>query len=153
MNLTRNLKDAILRAIMDDVPSPYIAQEEAQRMLFAAMSEPVQRLYNTNKNALRVEYVSGVVGNYNRSFIVGDANSEQVFDGIRKKQDARRKAELDIRGVIDQCRTLKQLEKALPEFASYFPKPEEKIANLPATLAVSALVSLGWPAKKPGVTE
>jgi hypothetical protein len=142
------MKKAILRSIMDDVPSVNATEDEAQRMLYNAMSEPIKRIYDTNKDALRTRSIYGVVGDYSRTFIVGDASPERVFSDIIKKQEARWKAEQDLKGVINQCRTLKQLEKALPEFTSYFPKPEEKIANLPATLAVSALVSLGWPSGK-----
>jgi regulator of extracellular matrix RemA (YlzA/DUF370 family) len=153
MNLTQNMKKAILRSIMDDVPSVSLTEDEAQRMLYNAMSEPIKRIYDTNKNALRVQSIYGVVGDYTRTLVIGDANPNQVFSDIIKKQEARWKAEQDLKGVINQCRTLKQLEKALPEFASYFPKPEEKLANLPATLAVSALVSLGWPSGKPKETN
>lgn len=144
MNLNSNLRGVILRAIMQDVPTAFISDKQAQEMLYNAMSEQCKALYLSNKEALRGSNINSVVGKHSRWLIVGDADAGVVFKEIVDKAVMRYDAERELSNIIEGCRTVKQLEKMLPEFKNHFPKPAEQLKNLPISNMVSKLVQLGW---------
>jgi hypothetical protein len=148
-------KEAIVRAIMADVPKPdkVKRREELQAAIVKAMSPEARKLYNKTPSALRTHYIGdlGYDGcNWGtRDVIKGDV-TEVVIDELCKKYKAEDEAHNDARralkGAIEACTTYKQLMTRLPEFEKYYPKPDAKATNLPALANVVAdLSKLGWP--------
>jgi hypothetical protein len=151
MRLNTYQKEAIVRAVMADVPlaDDSTIQDEAQAAIVKAMSPAVRKLYRENPKALRTEHVSDIFDRSSRSLIVGDADVSQTLapwrEAIEKRDEARRK----LKSVVNGCSTLKQLKTALPEFAKYMPTEEKPTANLPALANLAAdFVKLGWPKGK-----
>lgn len=150
MNLTKLIKEAIVRSIMNDVPreDEVTAKKKIQEALVKAMSPEARKLYKTNPRALRDGRVSSYEYGFDYSFdvVVGDAALEPILKPYKDARDARREARNKLVGAIEGCRTLKQLEKALPEFKKYYPKENATSTNLPALANVVAdLSKLGWP--------
>jgi hypothetical protein len=152
MRITKYEKEAIIRAIMHDIPSTpeSVLKAEIKKAFINGMSAPVQELHKTHPHALRTSGVSGCDSGlgYRIDFIVGDADVAEVL-----KPFVARKGELDsvrarLSGVVNSCNTLAQLKKLLPEFVSYFPTEAEPTKNLPAVAnMVADLSKLGWPKK------
>jgi len=150
MNLTKLIKSAIVRAIMNDVPreDEATAKKKIQEALVKAMSPECRKLYKTNPHALRDARVASYEYGFDYSFdvIKGDAQLEPILQAYKDARDARRTAKQKLEAAIEGCRTLKQLEKALPEFKKYYPKEDAPSTNLPALANVVAdLSKLGWP--------
>ncbi len=153
--ITKWDKESIVRAIMADVPKPDKTKrkEELQAAIVKAMSPECRKLYNKSPSALRTYHIGDLVyDNCNwasREIIKGDV-TEAVVDDLCKKYKAEDEAYNDARralkGAIESCSTLKQLNDRLPEFKKYFPTAEKPAANLPALANVVAdLAKLGWP--------
>jgi hypothetical protein len=88
--------------------------------------------------------------NYSTYRVIQGDVSEKEIAKIRQKYEAEDKkyydAECHLKGVIESCSSLKQLNERLPEFKKYFPTEEKPVANLPALANVVAELSkLGWP--------
>lgn len=152
MKITDTHRYAIRRAIMQDVPalSADELKRQAQALLLAAMSPPVRRMYKTTPTALRVVYLGYEHGaEWSTPVIAGDADDKAVLAPLTEAAQARRTAEEDLSGVLQGCKTLKQLHAALPEFAKYFPTEDAASTNLPAVAnVVAGLSALGWPKKE-----
>lgn len=154
MRITKWDKEAIVKAIMADVPMPdkKNRREELQAAVVKAMSPEARKLYKTCPEALRTYCVGELIYNgtwHSRDIIVGDVK-EAVVNELKKKyeeEDRRiRDARYALKGAIEACTTLKQLNDRLPEFKKYFPTQEKPTANLPALANVVAdLSKLGWP--------
>jgi hypothetical protein len=157
MKLTKLQQEAIVRAIMQDVPKPDKAKRYVvvQAAIVKAMSPECRKVYNKTPKALATQYLGDLIyDNVNwasRDVVVGDVSKDVVETIVKpyveedaKYSQARRQLEIAVRG----CTTLKQLEKALPEFKKYYPKEDAPSANLPALANVVAdLSKLGWPKK------
>lgn len=153
MKLTKYEKEAIVRAIMQDVPtkSDTVLTAEIQAALFAEMSAPVKKLYKTHPKAIKTERLPGYdLGlSYGTHFVVGDADVGKATRPFAKQQEDRNTAHRKLSGAVMGCNTLAQLKKLLPEFISYFPSETEPTKNLPAVAnMVADLSKLGWPKKK-----
>lgn len=159
MKLTKLTKEAIVRAIMNDVPRPDKTKRHAavQAAVVKAMSPECRKLYNKTPSAL-VEHHTGTVTydgvSYSTYHIVkGDVPEDSIRAILKPYEDedaARAKARRQLWAAVEGCNTLKQLETALPEFKKYFPTEQQPTKNLPALANVVAdLSKLGWP-KKPG---
>jgi hypothetical protein len=153
--ITKWDKESIVRAIMADVPKPDKSKrkEELQAAIVKAMSPEARKLYNKSPSALRTYHLGDLIyDNCNwasREIIRGDV-TEVAIDELCKKYKAEDEAYNDARralkGAIESCTTIKQLNDRLPEFKKYFPTAEKPAANLPALANVVAdLTKLGWP--------
>jgi hypothetical protein len=152
MKLTKYEKEAIIRAIMHDVPCTPdgMLKAEIQKVFVDSMSAPIQKLYKTHPKALRTDHVaswdSGM--SYRVEFIVGDADVSKAIEPFVAKKKARDDAHRKLAAIVNGCGTLAQLKKMLPEFISYFPTEAEPTKNLPAVAnMVADLSKLGWPKK------
>ena len=152
MKLTKYEKEAIVRAIMQDVPTKpdNILKAEIQAAFVAGMSDPIKKLYNTHPKALKTESISSWDSPmaYRADFIAGDADVTKVMAPFRAQKEARDDAQRKLHAAVMGCNTLAQLKKLLPEFISYFPSETEPTKNLPAVAnMVADLSKLGWPKK------
>ena len=151
MRLTKYDKQAIVKAIMLDVPKPDKSKRasELQAAVVKAMSPECRKLYNKTPSALKTQYV-GYLSDYGTTNIVqGDVPNKTIDELVGKytaEDKVRRDAQYKLSSAIEACSTLKQLETRLPEFKKYFPTVEKPAANLPALANVVAdLSKLGWP--------
>lgn len=153
--ITKWDKEAIVRAIMADVPKPDKTKRKAelQATIVKAMSPECRKVYNKTPSALRTYHLGDLVYDgcnwATREIIRGDV-TEVVVDDLCKKykaeDEAFHSARMALKGAIESCSTYKQLMTRLPEFEKYYPKPDVKTANLPALANVVAdLSKLGWP--------
>ena len=152
MRLTKYDKQAIVRAIMDDVPKPNKEKRriDLQAAIVKAMSPDVRKVYNKTPKALRTKYIGSLVADYGyTNTVVGDVHDKVIAALSKPYEDedqARTEAEYKLKAAVEACGTLKQLEARLPEFKKYFPTVEKPAANLPALANVVAdLSKLGWP--------
>jgi hypothetical protein len=156
--ITKWDKEAIVRAIMNDVPVPdkKKRKEELQAAVVKLMSPEARKLYKNSPHALRTYNVGELTYDGctwdSRDVIVGDVTQGQV-DELKKKyvteDRARQDARNSLKAAVMACTTIKQLNDRLPEFKSYFPTIEKPITTLPALANVVAdLSKLGWPKGK-----
>lgn len=153
MKLTKYEKEAIIRAIMQDVPRTpdNVLKAEIQAALVKGMSAPIQKLYKTHPNALRVEHISSWDSGmgYRIDLIAGDANVAKTMEPFAARKKVFDAAHTKLSTIVNGCTTLAQLKKLLPEFVSYFPTEAEPTKNLPALAnMVADLAKLGWPKGK-----
>lgn len=148
-------KQAIVRAIMADVPKidKKKRREELQAAIVKLMSPEARKLFKTVPSALRTYHVGDTTYDgcswSTREIIAGDVSNDKI-DELCEKYKAEdkniRDVECKIKGIVETCRTIKQLNDRLPEFKKYFPTVEKPVANLPAIANVVAdLAKLGWP--------
>lgn len=155
MKLTKYQKEAIVRAIMNDVPKPDRAQRHAtvQAAVVKAMTPECRKVYNRTPAALATQhtgYTTYNECNYStQTIVVGDAprvNVNAILKVYEDEDAAYEKARRQLKAAVEGCSTLKQLETALPEFKKYFPTEQQPTKNLPALANVVAdLTKLGWP--------
>ena len=155
MKLNKYQKQAIVKAIMADTPKPDMTKRRAaiQAGVVKLMSPAVRKVYKTAPEALRTHYVGNLCydGTYwnDRNIVRGDVDEKDINTITTPYQDedeARYKAESNLRGAVEACSTLKQLKERLPEFIKYFPTEQAPTSNLPALANVVAdLSKLGWP--------
>lgn len=155
MKLTKYQKDAIVRAIMDDVPKPDKAKrrEHLQAEVVKLMSPTVRKVWRESPGALARHYVGDPVydGTWggSREITIGDVDLKHIdalLDVYRREDDKRYEAYTNLKAAINGCSTLAQLKKLLPEFDKYFPTEAQPTKNLPALANVVAdLSKLGWP--------
>lgn len=151
MKLTQYQKDAIVRAIFQDIPhaSSKDIIAAVQKDLVKAMSPACQKAYKLCSTALKTESSYDLTFERDRAcFIIGDANFEETAKPWREAKQNYLNARASLQGLVNSVSTLKQLTEMLPEFVSYFPQEGQPIKNLPAVAnVVSTLVKLGWKAK------
>ena len=132
---------------MADVPKKLdeVIQKECQAALVKAMSGPVRKIYLSSPTALAKD-ASYALTNRCLSFVVGDADMEQVLQPWVDVVEKRDEAERNLKNAVFGAATLKQLKTMLPEFVKYMPTESTPTANLPALANVAAgLAKLGWP--------
>jgi hypothetical protein len=153
--ITKYDRQAIVRAIMADVPTPDKKQrrQELQAAIVKSMSPTVRKVYTAYPTALRTYHIGDLTYDGcdwdSRNVIVGDVSNTTVDELAQKYKDEDRAvsdARYALKGAIEACSTYKQLMTRLPEFEKYYPKPDAPAANLPALANVVAdLSKLGWP--------
>lgn len=157
MKITKYDKQAIVKAIMADVPKPDKTKRRAeiQAAIVKAMNPTVRKVFKEFPKALREYHVGDLVsdGSWDsRSIVVGDVTDEMIKTILKPyvdQDDVFYSAQNKLRNAIDGCNTRKALMDRLPEFAKYFPIEAEPTKNLPALANVVAdLSKLGWPKKK-----
>jgi len=153
MKLTQYHKDAIVRSILNDIPTKDGKTEKAkaQAALVKGMGRSCKTIYKTNPTALADVYVSGheyPFGGYGQSLICGDADSTAILEPFRKQKKERDDIETKIKGVLKGINTRKQFIDLFPEFSAYAPPEEGSCSTLPAISNVIAdLVKVGWTQK------
>ena len=152
MKLTKYDKEAIVNAIMQDVPKPKhnVLRDEIQAKLVAAMSPEVRKVYELKPKALVSSRLSSYecLLDFGVDFIVGDADYKDVFKPFKAQHEERDNARRKLSSAVNSCSTLKQLKARMPEFITYFPTEAEPTKNLPALAnVVAGLSKLGWPKK------
>lgn len=147
MKLTNYLREAFVRAVVQEIPKPdeTVIVKQAQDALYAAMSADVRRVYRKNPKALRSEYVYGLRERQGVDLIVGDAKCDETLKHLVGTYKARNEVAEKLKRVAFGCSTTKQLKDALPEFAHHVPDETKPTANLPAISNIVAdMVKLGW---------
>lgn len=153
-SITKWDKQAIVRAIMADVPrvDKDKRRKELQAAIVKLMSPEARKLFNKTPNALRTYHVGEITYNGqwgSRDITIGDVTDTKVDElcaKYKEEDNARYDIERKLKGIVETCRTVKQLNDRLPEFKKYFPTVEKPVANLPAIANVVAdLSKLGWP--------
>lgn len=150
MKIAKWQKDAIVRAIMADVPEVDSAKviDDIQAALVKVMSPDARKLYRSDPKALAVLHVYGSVTGtgYGHNFIVGNADLYSVIKPWTEKAKAHDAARREVRVAVESCNTLAQLKTRMPEFTKYFPTEAEPTKNLPAVVnLLPSLTALGWP--------
>ncbi len=158
MKLTKYDKQAIVKAIMADVPKPDKTKRRAaiQDAVVKAMSPAVRKVFKEIPGALRDEHVGDLIydGTWaSRGIVVGDVAAEvleTILKPYKDEDDAIYAAHNKLRGAVDSCTTRKALMERLPEFEKYFPAESAPLSkSLPALANVVAdLSKLGWPKDK-----
>ena len=157
MRITKWDKQAIVKAIMADVPKidKDKRRKEMQEAVVKLMTPECRKVYKSMPDALRTYHAGNLLYNGlnygSREIVRGDVSDKEIKNLEAKYQAEDKKiheAECSLKGAIEACSTLKQLNERLPEFKKYFPTEEKPVANLPALAnVVSDLTKLGWPKK------
>lgn len=155
MNLNKYTKQAIVNAIMADVPPiDKAARTKAiKEAIVKAMSPEVRKLYKIKPEALRhksVEYTNEY-RHWGDDLPVGDVTNEKLKEIIapyHKQEEERRAMKHKLESAFEGIRTLASALKTFPEFKKYYPTEAQPTKNLPALANVTAdLSKLGWPKK------
>ena len=157
MKLTKFQKEAIVRAILQDVPKPDMAKrrEAAQAAIVKLMSPACRKVYRETPDALATHHVGSTLNDYSSwascRIIVGNVTEKQIDEVLapfKAEDDQRDAARRNLKSAIMACTTLAALEKTFPEFKKYYPTETQPTKNLPALANVVAdLSKLGWPKK------
>ena len=155
MKLNKLTKEAIVRAIVQDLP-PIDKEARALAVTSAivkAMSPEVRKLYKTHPTALRKQSVAytNPFRHWGNDIVVGDVTDEQIkaiTAPYKKQEDERDDMLRKLAHAFMGITTLKQALTTFPEFKKYYPTEAEPTKNLPALANVMAdLSKLGWPKK------
>lgn len=163
MKLTNNLREAFIRAAMDDVPHVDYSeqiQSVAQKAAAALLPLKVRALWadNTLRPYVATVYFRGaMLPGTNADDNKIRAAAEVVVAPLIKAREAQEAARKDLarklRAVAYSVTTRAALVEALPEFEKYLPA-DERTANLPAIANVVAeFVAAGWPKGKKPATK
>lgn len=170
MRLTNFLRDAFIRAAMNDVPKIDYS-EQADKLVREFMSKEYARIFpkidvNAEANAWLNKSSVDLPGSLQRIYCVTPSYSylkdKPIWEELKKLAELNseqhkkfRDLEDRLHGVAYACTTRKQLVEALPEFEAYMPAEESKAAkNLPAVANVlSDFVKAGWPKNKANLSK
>jgi hypothetical protein len=157
VKITKYDKQAIVKAIMADVPKPDKAKrrQEIQAAIVKAMHPTVRKVFKDFPGALRTSHAGDLTCNdryESRYLIVGDVTDKvlnEIFKPYIEEDNSRHSAQAKLTSAIESCTTRKALMDRLPEFEKYFPAESAPASkNLPALANVVAdLSKLGWPKK------
>lgn len=150
IKLTNIIRDAYVEACMSEVPKPdYEAlKKEAQDPLYRAMSPAVRKVFREAPNALKSDTFSELADRGYARLILADVKWSEVLAPVLDKAGARTRVRQQIRSQAYACKTGKQLEEALPQFAHHVPKPDQPTAHLPvSTKFAEDLKTLGFQPK------
>lgn len=163
MKLTNNLRQAFVRAAMNDVPS--IDYTEQIRTL---VNSKVKKLHikagiqDLHTERLNSQYFSFAHQGFSVRGLTTDEHSQLKLDPELKALSAkyeeqrqeRLKLETSLEGAIAGCNTRKQAVDALPEFEKYLPADGvAAMRSLPALANVlTDFVKAGWPKNQKRIT-
>lgn len=165
MRLTQTVRQAFVRAVMDDVPeinyqdqAKKVVMADAESQLPAAIREawkdPASAVF-INSCYCGMPYGLSSIGGVPRArgtdFKLSQKASSEVkaiaeLAQAQKKTRAELKAKIE--AVAESATTSKKLAELLPELAKYMPPDQETLAkaNLPALAdVVPSLTAAGWP--------
>lgn len=168
MRLTQTIKEAFVRAAMDDVPMidyDEQARQIATKAVEALTPVALQRAIKAEPviaTWLDKNYVHFPNGLGSCCLACPTATIERIYKDpevwglikdLAEKAMAQRKArqelEQKLRTAAYGCTTRKQLEAALPEFVKYLPTEVTATVNLPAIAnLVTDFLAAGWPKQK-----
>ena len=161
MRLTTKSKDALVEAVMSDIPkTDYHAQIEQiiKREAFALLPTEIQNLPTDLINAfVSRQYFMAFIGLSVWLFCDKD---EVIFDILREKlqadnvykelcdkavsqRETLRKIKTEVKQAIESCSTYKQVRERYPEFAKYLPTVSD-VPNPPAVPVIEHLKAAGW---------
>lgn len=168
MILTKRVKEAVVKHIMQDVPKvDYRGQAEAKlrAAIKAAMPKEVADFaagQHANRLEANIKRVVRPIGRSDLAIAVRGYNSsdDKIPDEalrevtellVQNEQQDDMLEELNgkLTSAFASIRTRKQAVTAFPEFEKYLPAEDDKLANLPTTTGVvTSLMQAGWPKKK-----
>lgn len=171
MRLTNTIRDAFVRAAMQDVPKQDFdapAQKAFEDGMKKIMPKEIADIIKKGGPAcdwIHFDYISTPpeLSNYRSAAPRGcgygwmKTNAQQLWnelEGFSQKKliQSKQREELErkLKNVAYSCTTRKQLVDALPEFEKYLPEDEAiAIRTLPVvTNVVAEFVKAGWPTKK-----
>lgn len=133
IKLSNSIRDAYVEACMSDVPKPdYEAlKKKAQDLLYKAMSPAVRKVYREAPNALKSDTFSELADRSYVRLIIADVKWSEVLAPVLEEAGARTRVRQQIKSQAYACKTGKQLEEALPQFAHHVPKPDQPTPYLP----------------------
>ena len=165
MKLTKTMREAFVRAVMQDVPKVDYANKlrdainkEIVKIKKAAGIANVDdaRLADNWNNNIRNSKGSAGTSFCGRGLLREERKSIEVMPELVAMQDASEaqdahlsQLESKLSAAISACTTRKQAAEALPEFEKYLPADEPKaLRSLPSMANVaSEFVKAGWPKK------
>lgn len=154
MKLSKMTKEAIVRAIWNEVPEvDFKARKVAiQAALVELFTPEVKALYKTQPGALKDAYCDRLnySGGYEDRYItVADLTEEQIGSALEpynEEDRARGEARNKLYGLVMGCSTRNQLVKLLPECEKYLPAEASTDRSLPVVANVIAdMTKLGRP--------
>lgn len=173
MKLTKSLRDAFIRTVMDDVPeTDYGEQQQLIATEWAVLIMPpkVRAVWDDKKLRHYIEthhYSQQLcfddIGDGQQLWISGfyipaphdlhpqmsEATQRALYSlevQAHKQSAHHRELREKLDSIVYGLTTTAALEKALPEFAKYLPKAATKADNLPAVAnLVADFVKAGWP--------
>ncbi len=169
MKLTNTIRDAFVRAAMDDVPAPVDHKEAIRSLAMAdALAALPPKILAAWKDVGTREYIKTCTAwladvsvcvptsvSYSRDHAFSEdakAKAAVLKAEMKTSNDARKALETKLRAVAYSVTTRKALAAALPEFEKYLPPDDAAaIRTLPVVANVVAdFVKAGWPkGKKP----
>lgn len=160
MKLTNTIRDAFVRAAMDDVPSidyDEQAHKLAQEDLVKQMAPKLRAIYQDKqlRTFLGTEYTP-MPCDLSSAYLYGaqhlelskeaDTQLEALAEKKAAQEDARHELRNKLRAVAYSATTRKALVEALPEFEKYLPTEATTSRSLPVIAnLVSDFVKAGWP--------
>lgn len=143
MKLTTYQKDAIIRAITQELPPVGNLSNEMTAAAVKLMSVSCRNLYKKNPAAIRRHTTYGV-HRHQVDFIIGDADPKAVLQPFEERYAHRKKVLDDLKVAIYGCSTRKVFIDRFPEFSNHAPIEHGTCTTLPAiSNVVAELVKLG----------
>ena len=160
MKLTNAMRDAFVRAVMDDVPS--IDYEEqirqiVQQTVYNAMPAKLKAVWDdealrdcVGTHWMRIVDCMSVTVPYYPSYDDALKSVKETCEALHKlhheQLDKRCDLKATLYGVVRGKTTTKALIEALPQFEKYVPKDPQVSRNVPALANVlEAFAAAGWP--------
>lgn len=154
MKLTQYHKQAIVAAIMSDLPAldKVARTKRAQKLVAARMSPDAKRLYNKAPTALAGVYLDqtrfGIQtgGHYLKAGNLTQEQVEEILAPLKAEAAAYNQLKDRVTNAVNGCSTRKSFIDQYPEFRKYAPSEASGITpNLPAVANLIAdLVTAGW---------
>lgn len=165
MRLTKEDKQAFVRAVMDDVPSVDYDEQVRARLKewgFNALPQALKAVAKEFPDYFETRYIPTPAGcpgvfvicpphlcGHHFERAVPEVWAELMVIGEKKMAQDKIHAELrsKVTALINGCTTLKQAQERLPEFAKYLPANRDGsfITNLPVANTLVDLQEAGWP--------
>lgn len=156
MKLTKQHKETIVWAVMNDTPEEYSgaqAADDATAIFAAMLPKEVRRIWDDVKTRhwVATRYVSGLERQFPKESET--PVPEKVLAIVTKREAARRGRNglrQHVANVVSQFTTDTQMRELIPELDKYIPKANAlNTQNLPVvTTLVADLHKAGWPAAK-----
>lgn len=176
MKLTHNIRQAFVKAAMQDVPvEDYMSQAHkiAREDAIQQLPKEVRDMASDSKTAdylnMNVYWFSDIgvgSGQMNTVYVHGQRGATPKSSPDAKKKlaelitkhvaqiDMLNKLKAKLTAVAYSCNTSKRLIELLPEFEKYLPPETSKTENLPAIAnLVADFSAAGWPKGKPREVE
>lgn len=157
MRLTNTIRDAFVRAALDDVPSidystkitNTIFEATLSKMpseVLAAYKKYPEYFVRHGKHIEGVGYYYGIWGNYEPDTKI-IKSCKEMGQKSAEQHKTRRDLETKLKAVAYSVTTRKALVELLPEFEKYLPEEGQSLSrSVPVVIGVKqAFVKAGWP--------